>query len=240
VLMPIPTCFTVIVLLTCCGELLAQSPQVKTPAGSHFPTVIFTSVLWSADPSYYSIAVDSTGTSTYQSAPESLARTGVPYSIEFHVSERTRRATFNLARQLDFFRGEVQEQQPSAAKSRVHTLIYHDLQFSTQLIYGSSSSSDIEELTSIFEEISETLEYGRRLAYLQEHDRNAITPELRRLQANADRHMLRELQTIAPVLRSLAADARLDGETRHAAQMLLDPPRGQMGTALGGKEAPSQ
>ncbi len=229
--------FTMMVLLAFCGELLAQNPQVKTRAGSRFPTVIFTSVLWSADPSYYSIAVDSIGTATYQSAPESLERTGVPYTIEFHVSDRTRRTTFNLARRLDFFRGEMQEQQLSAAKNWVHTLIYHDLQFSTQLTYSGSSNSDIEELTSIFEEISETLEYGRRLAYLQQHDRKAIAPELRRLQANADRHVLRERQTIAPVLRSLTADAGLDGETRHAAQALLDPPPGQMGSVLGRKEA---
>jgi hypothetical protein len=83
VLMPSLTSrFTMMVLLAFCGELLAQNPQVKTRAGSRFPTVIFTSVLWSADPSYYSIAVDSIGTATYQSAPESLERTGVPYTIE--------------------------------------------------------------------------------------------------------------------------------------------------------------
>jgi hypothetical protein len=238
VLMPsLTNRFKMMVLLAFCGELLAQNPQVKTRAGSRFPTVIFTSVLWSADPSYYSIAVDSTGTATYQSAPESLERTGVPYTIEFHVSDRTRRTTFNLARRLDFFRGEMQEQQLSAAKNWVHTLVYHDLQFSTQLTYSGSSNSDIEELTSIFEELSETLEYGRRLAYLQQHDRKAIGSELRRLQANADRHVLRERQTIAPVLRSLTADAGLDGETRHAAQALLDPPPGQMGSVSGRKEA---
>src|SRR5437879_7663862 len=230
--------FTMMVLLAFCGELLAQNPQVKTRAGSRFPTVIFTSVLWSADPSFYSIAVDSIGTATYQSAPESLERTGVPYTIEFHVSDRTRRTTFNLARRLDFFRGEMQEQQLSAAKNWVHTLIYHDLQFSTQLTYSGSSDSDIEELTSIFEEVSETLEYGRRLAYLQQHDRKKIASELRALQADADRHVLRELQTIAPVLRSLAADAGLDAETRRMAQLLADASLAQR-SAFGGNAAGS-
>jgi hypothetical protein len=229
----------VIALLALCGSLVAQNPQVKTSAGSRFPTVIFTSVLWSADPAYYSIAVDSAGTATYQSAPESIERTGTPYTIEFHVSDRTRRTTFNLARQLDYFRGEVQEQQLSAAKTRVHTLVYHDLDFNTHLTYSASPNSDIEELTSIFEEISETLEYGRRLAYLQRHDRKKIASELSALQADADRHFLRELPTIAPVLKSLVTDSGLDAETRHVAQALLNSLARQGQSVLGGKETSS-
>jgi hypothetical protein len=181
-----------VVVLTFCAALPAQNPQLRTRTGSRFPTVIFSSVLWSADPAYYSIAVESSGTATYQSAPESLERTGVPYTIKFHISDRTRRTIFNLARQLDFFRGEIQVQQVSTEKDKARTLIYHDFPLNTQLTYSGSSDSDIEELTSIFEEVSETLEYGRRLAYLQQHDRKKIASELRALQADADRHVLRE------------------------------------------------
>ena len=230
--------FSIIVLLALCGELLAQNPQLKTRAGSRFPTVIFTSVLWSAEPAYYSIAVDAAGSATYQSAPESLERTGVPYTIEFHVSDRTRRTIFNLVRELDFFRSEIQVQQVATAKDNARTLMYRDLPLSTQLTYSGSSDSDIEELTSIFEEVSETLEYGRRLAYLQQHDRKKIASELRALQADADRHVLRELQTIAPVLRSLAADAGLDAETRRMAQSLADASLAQR-SAFGGNAAGS-
>src|SRR5439155_24269436 len=71
----------------------------------------------------YTTLFRSTGTATYQSAPESLGRTGVPYSIEFHVSDRTRRTIFNLAHELDFFRGEIQVQQVSTANDKARTLI---------------------------------------------------------------------------------------------------------------------
>jgi hypothetical protein len=226
----------IIFLLVLCGHLLAQNPQLKTRSGSRFPTVIFTSVLWSAEPAYYSLAVDATGTATYQSAPESLERTGVPYSIEFHVSDRTRRTIFNVVRELDFFRSEIQVQQVSTATDKARTLVYRDLPLSTQLTYSGSSNSDIEELTSIFEEVSETLEYGRRLAYLQQHDRQKVASELKALQADADRHVLRELGTIAQVLRSLATDPGLDAETRRAAQSLADASVAQR-TAFGGNEA---
>lgn len=228
---------TIIVLLAFCGQSLAQNPQLNTRSGSRFPTVIYTSVLWSAEPAYYSIAVEASGTATYQSAPESLERTGVPYTMKFHVSDRTRRTIFNLAHELDFFRSEIKVQQVSTAKDKARTLMYRDLPLSTQLTYSSSSDSDIEELTSIFEEVSETLEYGRRLAYLQQHDRKKIASELRSLQKDASRHVLRELQTIGPVLRSLAADAGLDSESRHTAQSLADASLGQRRTVFGGNEA---
>ena len=216
-----------IVVLAVCGELLAQNPQLNTRTGSRFPTVVFTSVLWSAEPAYYSIAVDATGTATYQSAPESVGRTGVLYSINFYVSDRTRRTIFNVARELDFFRGEIEVQPVSAATDKALTLMYHDLGFNTQLTYSSSPNSDIEELTSIFEEVSETLEYGRRLAYLQQHERKKIAAELKALQANADQHVLRELQIIAPVLRGLAGDSGLDADSRRTAEALADASVGQ-------------
>ena len=226
----------ILILLALSGELLAQNPQVKTRSGSRFPTVIFTSVLWNADPASYSIAVDAAGTATYQSAPESIERTGVPYAIRFHVSDRTRRTIFNLVRTLDYFRGEIQVEQASTAKDKARILMYRDLPLSTRLTYSGSSDSDVEELTSIFEEVSETLEYGRRLAYFQKYDRKRITSELRALQADADRHFLRELPTIAPVLKSLATDASLENETRRSAQSLLDASAGQLQNGFGERQ----
>ena len=229
---------SLIILLAFCGQLPAQNPQLNTRTGSRFPTVVFTSVLWSAEPAYYSIAVDATGTATYQSAPESVGRTGVLYSINFYVSDRTRRTIFNVARELDFFRGEIEVQPVSSAADKALTLMYYDLGFTTQLAYSSSPNSDIEELTSIFEEVSETLEYGRRLAYLQQHERKKIAAELKALQANADRHVLRALQIIAPVLRGLSADSGLDADSRRMAQSLADGAmrhvQGALGTAGAG------
>jgi len=184
--------------------------------------VIYTSVLWSADPASYSIAVDAAGTATYQSAPESVGRTGAPYTLEFHVSDRTRRTIFNVVHGLDFFRGEVPVQPVSTVNDTARTLTYHDLSFSTQLAYSNSSNSDIEELTSIFEEVSETVEYGRRLAYLEQHDKSRIPAQLKALKTDADRHFVRELQAIASVLKGLVADTGLDAESRRTAQALLD------------------
>jgi hypothetical protein len=211
-----------ITLLALCSRLLAQNPQLHTKSGSRFPTVIFTSVLWTADPSYYSIAIDSAGTATYQSAPDSIEKTGVPYMIEFQVSDRTRRTAFNVTRQLDFFREGTGESVSSPQNGSVRTLAYHDLQFHNQITFSSSSDSGIEELASVFEEISETLEFGRRLAYFHENDSSALDAELDRVQTGADHRSLRELSAIAPILRSIVSDNRLESAARHKAEALLN------------------
>ena len=184
--------------------------------------MIFTSVLWTADPSYYSIAIDAAGTATYQSAPDSVEKTGAPYMIEFQVSDRTRRTAFNVTRQLDFFREGAGESVTSAQNASVRTLGYHDSQFHNQITFSISSDTEIEELASIFEEISETLEFGRRLAYFHKNDNSALAAELDRLQTSADRRTLREFSAIAPILRSIVSDNHLETAPRHKAETILN------------------
>lgn len=206
--------------------LISQNPQLHTKNGRRFPTVVFNSVLWTADPSYYSVAIDSTGAATYLSAPDSIEKTGVPYSVEFQVSDRTRRLTFTVAQRLDYFRENsdaplVSGPVPSPEKSSVRTLTFIDGTVNNQFTYGAPSNPDLDELTSVFEELSETFECGRRLAYFQQYDRNAVARELQQLSNLAERHRARELQALTPVLRSLASDQQLGSSTRGQAGTLL-------------------
>src|SRR3984957_11812885 len=141
------------VSLVCSGSLFAQNPQLQTKNGRSFPTVIFNSVFWDANPSSYSIALDSTGAATYQSTPDSADRTGVPYTIEFQSSDATRRVTFNVVRQLNFLNDDFPASAGSPEKIPVRTLPYHDITFDNQITYSESADSNIQELTSVFEEI---------------------------------------------------------------------------------------
>lgn len=210
-------------LLTAVAAVLlaAQNPQLHTPRGRRFPTVFFTSVEWSADPAYYSIALDSSGTATYESLPASDGENGVPYTMEFQVSDRTRRIAFNLAQGLNFFSGLKREPLPSAQTSPVRTLAYIDTTFNNQFSYGAPSSPDLEEITSVFEDMSETFESGRRLAYLAQHDKGALAPELDRLETRTKRRHLREFQALTPILRGLAEDRTLAAGVRDQAEKLL-------------------
>ncbi|HKW17733.1 MAG TPA: hypothetical protein VJO35_09520 [Terriglobales bacterium] len=206
----------------CSSLLFAQNPQLQTKNGRRFPTVVFTSVLWNANPSSYSIAVDSIGSATYQSTPNSVDSTGVPYTLVFQSNDSTRRTIFNVAKNLDFFAGELPLTLSSPQTNPVRTLTYHDLTFNNLITYSSSTNSEVEELTSIFEEISTTLEFGRTLTYFHQHDKGALASELKVMQKEAERHHLRELQAVAPTLRSIAADASVDESTREQARAVLN------------------
>lgn len=201
--------------------LLAQNPQLQTKNGKRFPMVVFTSVVWNANPPYYTIAVDSLGAATYQSAPNSVDSTGVPYTLIFQASDSTRRTIFTVARDLDYFGGDIPVKVSSPQSTPVRTLTYRDLTFNNLLTYSESSNSEIEELTSIFEEISATTEFGRTLTYLRQHDKDGVAAELAAMQKEAERHHLRELQAIAPVLRSIASDRNSSEDTRTRAKALL-------------------
>lgn len=210
-----------VVLLLCCSTL-SQNPQVKTRNARRFPTLVFSSVFWSANPSYYSIAIDSAGTATYQSAPASVEMTGVPYTVEFHVSDRTRRAIFNMAQTLDFFRDPIQVTTGSPEIAVVRTLAYYDASFQSQVTFTASSDPNLQEITSILEETCETLEFGRRLNYFHEHDRRKLEPELVTMQNRIERHRLRDLQALAPALTGIASDGALEQSVRQRAQDLLN------------------
>lgn len=199
----------------------AQNPQLQTRTGARFPTVVFSFVSWKADPSYYSIAIDSTGTATYQSAPDLVTNTGVPYTVEFHASDGTRRTTFNVTRELGYFSEPANTAVDSPQNGPVRTLAYDDVQSHNRMTYSSTSDGDLEELTSVFEEISETLEFGRRLAYFHEHDKAALNRELDDLQKRVTRRKPRELQAISLILHSIASDQRLDADVRDKAEALL-------------------
>ena len=152
---------------------------------------------------------------------EALQKTGVPYTIEFHASDRTRRITFNLARNLDFFAGQSAESTALPVKISLRTLAYINDHLNNQFTYTAPPGPDFEEITSVFEQLSETLEFGRRLAYLHEQNPKSVGAELQSLQKLVDRHQIREFQALAGVLRGVASDQRLDASTRDHAGTLL-------------------
>lgn len=211
-------------IFTLSAYVFAQNPQLRTRTGSRFPTVVFTSAFWKADPSYYSIAIDATGTATYQSVPSQVTGTGAPYTIEFRVSDRTRRMTFNIAQQAGYFSEPTSGTISSPDNAPVRTLTYGGLQFHNQFTYTTAPNGDIDELTSLFEEISETLEFGRRLGYFYLHDRGNLDRELDLMQKSSAARRLREIDAINPVLKRIASDNGLEVGTRHKAEELLNMP----------------
>lgn len=208
-------------MLLCGFAVHGQNPQLQLKTSGQFPTVIFSAVRWNADPSYYSVAIDATGTATYLSSPDGLDKTGTPYTTEFQVSDRTRRIVFNLSQKLEYFAGSYGDLQSSPESHNVYTLTYRYGSVNNQYTYSTSSDADLEELTSVFEELSQTFEFGRRLTEYEFHNRRAIGPQLDAMKTKADRHALRDLPALVPILRNVAADTSLDAVARKQATSLI-------------------
>ncbi len=212
---------------------LAQNPQLETRNGRAFPTVVFTSIHWNHGPLFDSIAVDSTGDLTYQSATGSTATTGVPYTSEFEIDDSCRTQIFALAERLHYFEGHFTITNSSRPGTTAKTLAFHDPKVSHQITFTSSTDPGIHQLTSIFERIAATLDFERQLTSLYQpwvqwsagRPRPAtagLVSKLTDLEGAAEQGGLLELQAAIPVVSKIASDPTLPEEVHQRAQAIVN------------------
>src|SRR5215469_3924725 len=91
----------ILILLTKGLMGIGQDLNPQTRNAGQFPTVVFNCSRSGAAPPFYSIAVDSTGSATYESLPNS----GAPYTMEFLASDTTRTQIFAMIESLKFLKG---------------------------------------------------------------------------------------------------------------------------------------
>jgi hypothetical protein len=178
------------------------------------------------EPSLLFYSIDSTGSATYQSFPYSDERTGVPYSVEFVATAATRSTIFRLTEQLHFFKGHFGSANHAPKNASIKTLTFREgrpdkQETDNQITYSSSGNAMIRQLTSLFERISATLEFGRRLTNLHQQHNRGIDTELKRMERMAKQGQLRELQATALVLSEIASDTTLDKLARQRAEAIL-------------------
>ena len=101
------------------------------------------------------------------------------------------------------------------------TLIYSGANGSHQTTYNWSENAAIQELTDIFQGISNTQEAAYELDRLRRYDRLGLNQQLERMEEMAKSGWLRELQVIAPLLEKLANDREIMHIARQRAQHLL-------------------
>ena len=215
------------IFLALSSTLLAQIPNLHpeqkfTPE----PIVSFSLELTGAVPPYYSISVESTGNAAYRSSPVPGDVEGDPYLTKFVVSESARASIFGLAKKLHYFKGDFDYHKRRLANTGIKTLYYTDEKTNNATTYNYSSNQDIQELTRLFQGISTTMEFGRRLSYYYNHQKLGLDDELKRMDEMAQEGALDELQAVAPILQKIAGDPQVMHIDQQHAQHLL-----QMGSA---------
>jgi hypothetical protein len=92
----------------------------------------------------------------------------------------------------------------------------------TEATYNYSPNPAVQQLTAIFQNISATLEFGRRLEFYHHHQKLALEDELKRMEEMSKSKSLDEIQAVAPILQKIVADHSVLNVTRARAQRLLN------------------
>ena len=180
-------------------------------------------------PQYVSITLDAQGTLSYESRGpvgrqlEGITTAAAPeaYRNRFTSSADLRDKIFELARQTNYFSGDFDFTRHAIANTGKKSLVYRDDKHGFQTSYVWSEDQRIQELSDIFQNISNTMEAARRLEYYRRFDRLGLEAELKNMEIMAKGHNLLELHAIAAVLDQIASDARVLKLARQRARRLL-------------------
>lgn len=175
-----------------------------------------------ADPQWYIINVESTGRASYQSQPrtETNETPGDPYMLKFTASQPSRTKIFEAAKALNYFQGSF-ESKYKVARTGDKTLTYRDGDRTTKTTLNYSDNQQMNQLISLFQNMSATFEFGRRLEYDLRFDKLGLDSELKRMEQMQKDGMLAEIQVIAPILQRIISSSTTMNMTRSRAQRLL-------------------
>ena len=194
--------------------------QDKAPAG---PTVSFTLDFPNSEPSHYVIVISHDGPSSYESNGKLTADSEVtdPFELRFTASEEIRNRVFDLCKKAKYFRGDIDNKNRNLAFTGKKTLAYTDGGTHNEASYNYSPVAAVTELTQVFQSISTTLEYGRRLQYYHQYQKLALDAELKSMDDAMRGGGLQEFQAVAPILRSIISDTTVINVVRSRAQRML-------------------
>jgi hypothetical protein len=187
------------------------------------PTVSYAQDFEGSNPSHYEIIVSNDGQGTYSSNGQ-LSEKAEPADIapvQFSISSKVRDQIFDLAKKAKYFDGKVDSGRTNIANTGTKTLTYKDAKRSTKATYNYSPLPAVADLTSVFQNLSTTLEFGRRLIFFHKYQKLALDDELKRMDEMRRDAILGDVTAIAPILRDIANDQTVMNVSRSRALRLL-------------------
>ncbi len=227
-------CLLVLVSILFLFLLLPGSLPAQTPA-----VVTFTIDFPNSQPEHYSVSVQSDGLSHYHSSGrlsvdsdeadshntdshDADSHNDDSFDLDFSLLAETRQKIFALAAKAGYFQKDLDSHHKGLAFTGKKTLIYKDAQRSGESTYNYSANPAVQELTSLMQNLSSTLEFGHRLEYDRHYQKLALDEELKRMEDMARAHELLEVTAIQPILDQIIADPSVINVTRARAQRMLE------------------
>lgn len=177
-----------------------------------------------SSPEHYSISVESDGRAHYESSGKITADSDDrdDYATDFSFSDATRSRIFELAAQAHYFSGKIDSGNKKIAFTGAKKLTYKDGQRNSVAAYNYSPVPAIQQITSLFQSIGATLEFGRRLTYFHRYQKLALDDELKRMEDQAKRAEITELQAVKPVLKAIYEDGSVIKVVRARARRIME------------------
>lgn len=227
-----------------CSLVLSSVVSFSTPADSQAAAVVsFTLDFPGSQPEHYSIRIPSGGAAHYESNARLSADSDAPdshnndphntdpqsndsknndsFDLDFALTPETRQKIFELAAKSGYFQKDVANHHKGLAFTGKKTLVYKDAQRSGESTYNYSTLPAVQELTTLLQSLSATLEFGRRLQYDHHYQKLALDEELKRMEEMARSNQLLEITAIQPILDQIIADPSVLNIARARAQRLL-------------------
>jgi hypothetical protein len=206
-----------------CPAVLAQQAAA--------PTVRFTFDFPASNPLHYEVSILAGGQGSYSSRTRSDAdsRSSLDpaynktelYQTEFTASPSTAARIFALTRQVHYFSGTVDSGDKHIAFTGAKTLSYDAPGQSAHASYNYSSLPAVRELTAIFQDLSASLEFGRRLDHDLHYQKLALEDELKHMEEMVNQDHLKEIFVVAPILQKISDDPAIMNVSRSRAQRIL-------------------
>jgi hypothetical protein len=213
------------------ASMVAGALFLAIPAlGQQAATISYTQDFPGSDPSHYMISISSDGHARYEGNGRLIAPSkystddSVPDSeqLDFTASKSTVDKVFDLAKRANYFQGDVDNKKHNLAFTGKKTLTYTDGSSKTSVTYNYPSVLEVQELTHTFQNLSSTLEYGRRLEYCHRHQKLALDQESKQMESTAQNGGLEDVSVITPILQKIIADRSVINVVRARLQRLLD------------------
>lgn len=198
--------------------------------GQQAVTITYTQDFPGSDPSHYMFSIGSDGHSHYEGNGRLIAASkystddSVPDTeqLDFTASSALIAKVFDLAKRANYFQGDVENKKRNLAFTGKKTLTYTDGSQKTSATYNYASVPEVQELTRVFQNLSSTLEYGRRLAYCHRHQKLALDQESKQMESSAQSGSLEDVAAIAPIMQKIIDDRSVINVVRARLQRLLD------------------
>jgi hypothetical protein len=186
--------------------------------------ITFTIDFPTSQPEHYSIRVQSDGVARYQSSGRLSQDSDETdsFDLDFTVGAETRQKIFDLAAKAGYFQKDVDSRHKNLAFTGKKSLAYKDAQRSGESTYNYSPQPAVQDLTSLMQSLSATLEFGHRLQYDRHYQKLALDQEFKRMEELSRSRELIEVAAIQPILDQIIADQSVINVTRARAQRLLD------------------